>query len=229
MKKLVLYLPLFYPNKERFYQILDNIDELKIDYVEIGLPSKDPYIDGEAISKAHSKIINDKYENNQYLDALLKIKQKYSFKVVLMGYFEEFKQFPMFFEEEYTKYFDAILCIGLPSEIKISYNIPILNELDDKENFVKKLNHDPLFAYVMSSAGKTGSGELKNNYIETIKKIKDFKNIDCFVGFNIRSGQDVKTVIQNGADGAIIGSQFIKEIEKNREVSYLNEISKELE
>lgn len=213
MKKIVFYVPLFYPNESKFYQILDLFAACRVDYVEIGLPAADPYMDGETIAQAHRMVLCGKYGEEKYRTALLAIKKRYSFRVVLMGYYQDFKRFPEFFSEE-NPYFDAMLCVDLPPGKETAGNIPLFNEHDSRTEIKEKLKNKPLFAYVMSSAGKTGSGRLRDDYVETIKKVKQEQEIDCLVGFQIRTAADVRQVLSSQADGAIIGSELLKQLEK---------------
>lgn len=226
MKKIVFYIPLFYPNEAKFYKILKIFDRLKVDGVEIGLPAKNPYMDGGEISLAHEQILKLEYSPEYIQKTLYEIKQRFSFQVVLMGYYQDFLDYPTFLQEEKKEYFDAILCVDLPGNKDVFWNIPILNEQDRDEDIRKKIKNKVLFAYVMSSVGKTGRGVLKNNYIKTIQKIKEQKEIPCFVGFHIKTAEDVKAVLTNGADGAIIGSELLKQINTNEGgiTNYLREL-----
>lgn len=226
MKKIVFYLPLFFPDKERFYQILDIFDKWQVDFVEIGLPAGNPYMDGERIAQAHQRVLQAGYSSKEYLTALSEICEKYRFQVVLMGYYQDFLRFPEFFMDETEMHFDAMLCVDLPKEVGSRKNIPVLNEMDSEEVISEKLRYHPLFAYVMSSLGKTGSGQLRENYKETIHRIKKKNSLPCFVGFQIKTVQDVRKVLDGGADGAIIGSELLKKVEGGLEEgeTYIREI-----
>ena len=70
------------------------------------------------------------------------------------------------------------------------------------------------FAYVVSAAGKTG-GDLSSQhaYIETIKRLRKLSDLPAFVGFGIKDNKGIKEVLSNGADGAVIGSEFIRQID----------------
>jgi tryptophan synthase alpha chain len=57
-----------------------------------------------------------------------------------------------------------------------------------------------------------------------IAHIKDFlSGIPLFIGFGIRNKQDIEIVHQH-ADGAIIGSAFIKSIEHNSSELFLTNL-----
>ena len=74
------------------------------------------------------------------------------------------------------------------------------------------MKYNELFAYVVSGEGKTGSfNKLPEEYVEVVKKVKSVSKIPAYVGFGIKSAEDVKEVMKNGADGAIIGTEFIKQ------------------
>ncbi|RRD94133.1 tryptophan synthase subunit alpha [Clostridiales bacterium COT073_COT-073] len=219
MKNIIFYLPLFYPDKKRFYKILDLFEKYKVDYVEIGLPAEDPYMDGERIFRAHQQILQMQYSDMQYLETLVDIHEKYSFSVILMGYYRDFMRFPAFYKDESKRFFDAVLCVDIPADGTQKNNIPIINEQNTDSEIKQKISNNPLFVYVMSSMGKTGSGELRDNYIETMKRVKNQKMLPCFVGFQIKTEEDVKRVLKNGADGAIIGSELLKQVDISLEMA----------
>ena len=78
------------------------------------------------------------------------------------------------------------------------------------------INESTHFAYVVSAAGKTG-GDLSSQhaYVETIKRLRKFSDLPAFVGFGIKDNKGIKEVLSNGADGAVIGSEFIRQIDSN--------------
>jgi tryptophan synthase alpha chain len=81
----------------------------------------------------------------------------------------------------------------------------------------------------MSGRGKTGSFDsVPSEYIKTIKRINQIKpQSKNFIGFGIKSKEDIMNVIENGADGAIIGTAFIQ-IFLDKGIEGINEYLKSL-
>jgi tryptophan synthase alpha chain len=68
--------------------------------------------------------------------------------------------------------------------------------------------------------GVTGARtKVQDLTVKLIRKTLPFTTgkIPLAVGFGISEPEHVRTVISNGADGAIVGSRFVKIIEKNME------------
>ncbi|NWO13947.1 tryptophan synthase subunit alpha [Virgibacillus sp.] len=212
MKQLALYLPCCYPNEDRFFKILDLMETYKVDVLELGIPVTDPHMDGAVIKESHQQVLVQGFDRTYLNQILMKIKEKYTFKVVLMTYKEGLDNYDLFTID--SQLIDGILCVD--QEITFEdYPMPIqlYNETMSNQLLEEQLKNNRVFAYCMSGAGKTGSfNQVPTNYIETIKRIRKYSNLPIFVGFGIKDEQDVASVYYNGADGVIIGSFFVKMI-----------------
>lgn len=204
MNKIVIFLTYMYPNKEKFFEILDLLDKSNIYGVEIGLPDENAYLDGDTIRNINSEIIKKGFTTEQFEEDLINIYENYNFKTILMGYKSSINKLNL---DKLKDFYHGIIVVD---EIGYDKQIPLISK-DNSEDIDLDIYDNSLFAYVMSGSGKTGSfDELPDEYIESIEYIKSRSNIDCFVGFGIKNNKDVTQVISNGADGAIIGSNFLK-------------------
>ncbi len=211
MKNLAIFTVWNYPTKEEFYQILDTLEKQGVRYVEIGIPVTNPYVDGDLIQKAHKKVIATGLSANDLLEDLTFIKERYSFKVILMTYKEGINLFEI--DRLSHTLYDGIICVDeVLNPTKFNGPVYIFNEDLTKEELNSYLASDSEFNYVMSGRGKTGSFDsVPTEYLETIKKINEIKpNSTNFIGFGIKSKNDISNVIENGADGAIIGTAFLQ-------------------
>ena len=211
MKNLVFYLTLHYPDKETFFQILELLDKEKAGYVEIGIPVSDPYIDGGVIRQTHKEVLEKGLTKGEVINTLEEIRRRFTFKVVLMTYKEGVEHFCL--SDVPKNLYDGFLCVDREYQAGSFPNqIAVLGQSLDREGIAKALKHNELFAYVVSGEGKTGSfNKLPEEYVEVVKKVKSVSKIPAYVGFGIKSAEDVKEVMKNGADGAIIGTEFIKQ------------------
>ena len=212
-RKLALYLPLGYPNWEMFYRVLQEIEGHGIGCVEIGLPVSNPFMDGETIKKTHELTL-PMLNADVVREELIKVRKVFSSRIVLMTYAEGLENFKV--KELPYWIYDAVLCVdGVQSR-------------NDYSGIVRIFSESTHFAYVVSAAGKTG-GDLSSQhaYIETIKRLRKFSDLPAFVGFGIKDNGGIKEVLSNGADGAVIGSEFIRQIDSNNFADiteYLNSI-----
>lgn len=204
MKKIVIFLTYLYPNRDDFFKILDLLDKSNIFGVEIGLPDENAYLDGDTIKDINKKILKRGFSLEEFEKDLKYIYSKYNFKTILMGYKSSIDKLNL---NKLKNYYHGIIVVD-----KVGYDkqIPLISkEISESINLEEYSNS--LFAYVMSGSGKTGSfDKLPDEYIKSIENIKSRSNLECFVGFGIKNKEDVEQVIENGADGAIIGSSFLK-------------------
>lgn len=211
-RKLALYLPLGYPNWEMFYRVLQEIEGHGIGCVEIGLPVSDPFMDGETIKKTHELTL-PMLNADVVREELSKIRKIFSSRIVLMTYAEGLENYKVR-ELPYWIY-DAVLCVdGVQSRNDYSGIVRIFSESMSDLEMEQAINESTHFAYVVSAAGKTG-GDLSSQhaYVDTIKRLRKFSDLPAFVGFGIKDNKGIKEVLSNGADGAVIGSEFIRQIE----------------
>ena len=227
-RKLALYLPLGYPNWEMFYRVLQEIEGHGIGCVEIGLPVSNPFMDGETIKKTHELTL-PMLNADVVREELIKVRKIFSSRIVLMTYAEGLENFKVR-ELPYWIY-DAVLCVdGVQSRNDYSGIVRIFSESMSDLEMEQAVNESTHFAYVVSAVGKTG-GDLSSQhaYIETIKRLRKFSDLPAFVGFGIKDNKGIKEVLSNGADGAIIGTEFIKMLNCKEIVKIRNFINKLLD
>lgn len=227
MKNLVFYLTIHYPDRERFFQILELLDQENAGYIEIGIPVLNPSMDGAVIQKTHKEILDQGLTEMDINETLKEIRRRFRFKVVLMTYREGVEHFRL--DRISKELYDGFLCVDGNYAPEVFHNqISVLGQSLDDDSLSRALEHNHLFAYVVSGEGKTGSFQaLPSEYIEVIKRVKTLSQVPAFVGFGVKSAEDVKEVMENGADGAIIGTEFIRRyqsggMEELKE--YLNEL-----
>ena len=210
-RRLALYLTLGYPNWETFYRVLSLIEEAGVGCVEIGLPVRDPFMDGEVIRKSHLLVESGLTAKKAY-EELSKIRKVFSSRIVLMTYEEGLKKYEV---QKLPRWiYDALLCVDGVQQIgDYAGLVHIFSQSLSGKEIRQAVDESDLFAYVVSGEGKTG-GTISGNsgYVETIAKIRAYSAIPAYVGFGVKSAQDVAEVLRNGADGAIIGSELIRKI-----------------
>lgn len=227
-RKLALYLPLGYPNWEMFYRVLQEIEGHGIGCVEIGLPVSNPFMDGETIKKTHELTL-PMLNADVVREELIKVRKIFSSRIVLMTYAEGLENFKVR-ELPYWIY-DAVLCVdGVQSRNDYSGIVRIFSESMSDLEMEQAVNESTHFAYVVSAVGKTG-GDLSSQhaYIETIKRLRKLSDLPAFVGFGIKNNKGIKEVLSNSADGAIIGTEFIKMLNCKEIVKIRNFINKLLD
>jgi len=216
MDNIVLYNVLGYPTIDKFKAICKLLDKYGVEYLEVGVPSSNPFVDGKTIATIHNDI-QDEYDSETLIDLLEWIKEHTQLNIILMTYYDGFKAFNI--ESIDVDLYNAVLCVDNP--LTEFPTIPKINVYDDKdtaEEWNKKLQDNVSFCYVKTS-DKTGTEINDVSYISTIKRLRKRTDLPLFLGFGIKNKDDIKTALENGADGVIIGTEFIKNI--NRDVREL--------
>ncbi len=86
------------------------------------------------------------------------------------------------------------------------------------------------FLYLVSHFGVTGEREkIEEATIQLIKRVTQQTRgrVPVAVGFGVSKPEHVRTILEAGADGVIVGSAFVNVIQKNRDS--INKGIKELE
>lgn len=228
MKEVVFYNLIGFPNETQFKEICLLLDEYGCEFMEVGIPSDNPHKDGEQISQLHKKF-KSKINTNKLNELLLWIKENTNLKIVLMTYFDGFKDYEL--DRISTDLYNSVLCVD--SDLK---NYPNIHKVNFYHNdmSVKELemniesNRD--FCYVNSGTSETG-GALgsASSFVPLLEKLRELTDLPLYVGFGVKSKENIKLILENGADGAIVGSEFINRIQKDEEeLIYLKEYLKEI-
>jgi tryptophan synthase alpha chain len=197
-----------------------------VDIIELGLPFSDPIADGPTIQKAGERSLGKGMNSDLFFEiakeigGIPKVCLTY-YNLVLQRGLEKFARdcseagiggliVPDLPIEEATQLLNACR--------KYDVNLIFLVAPTTTEERLKKiLEVSRGFLYVVSLLGVTG---VREGFSETVKpllkRIKEISDeIPLAVGFGISKPEHVTEVLESGADGAIVGSAFVKIIEEN--------------
>lgn len=230
---LNIYCTAGYPNLQDTTTIITTLVEQRVDIIEIGMPYSDPLADGETIQQSSSIAIANGMNMTVLFEQLQPIKQvdRPNTALVLMGYINPILQFGF---EKFCSHcqevgIDGLIIPDLPViEFETTYkaifekyglDFVFLVTPQTSEQRVKQL--DALstgFLYAVSSSSVTGS---TNNFEEVklyLQKLQSYRlKNPILVGFGISNAADFRQVCQF-ANGAIIGSAFIKYLKDKQDV-----------
>ncbi len=197
-----------------------------IDILELGLPFSDPIADGPVIQKAGDRALRAGMDPDKFfeiagnIDGVPKVVLTY-YNIVLQ------RGLDRFCADCSKTGIDGIVVPDLPVEeaepllkacrkhqvCLISLAAPTTTD----SRLEKILGSADGFLYVVSVTGVTGARkELSSQIKPLLKRIKKVSgDLPLAVGFGISKPEHVREVIGAGADGAIVGSAFVKIIEEN--------------
>lgn len=228
-KVLSIYFTAGYPNLNDTTKIISELEQNGVDLIEIGLPFSDPLADGPTIQDSSTKALSNGMTTKLLFSQLENCRENISIPLIIMGYFNPILQFGIenFCEACARVGIDGLIIPDLPlEEYTRNYasifkknnlsNIFLITPQTPKERILQIDSISDSFIYMVSSASTTGAKNVFNetelNYFKRISNM-NLKN-KLLVGFGI-SNSKTFTQATTYADGAIIGSAYIKHLQKN--------------
>ncbi len=239
-KLLSIYFTAGYPALEDTVQIIQDLEKNGVDMIEIGLPFSDPLADGPTIQESSTAALKNGMTTEKLFEQLHDIRKTVSIPLIVMGYFNPMLQYGVeaFCKKCHEIGIDGIIMPDLPldvyqSEYEATFkkygliNIFLITPQTSDERIKQIDEASDGFIYMVSSASVTGSssgfGKTQTDYFERIAEM-NLKNPQI-VGFGIKDAKTFQTATKN-ANGAIIGSAFIKHLTANGVDSISNFIKK---
>ncbi|GAB3939345.1 tryptophan synthase subunit alpha [Larkinella terrae] len=227
---LNVYFTAGFPQLNDTAPILEMLQEAGVDLIEIGMPYSDPVADGETIQQSNQKALNNGMSLRVLFEQLRGIRAKVQVPILLMGYLNPVVQFGIeaFCQQCAEVGVDGIIVPDLPIDVYEREYKPTFDRYNilniflitpqTAENRIRQIDQlTDGFIYMVSSASTTGSqkgitDEMKA-YFNRIKAM-NIKN-PRLIGFGIQDYETFQTASQY-ANGAIIGSAFVRLLEKNQ-------------
>lgn len=228
-KLLSIYFTAGYPELNDTTRIIRELQNGGVDMIEIGLPFSDPLADGPTIQDSSTKALRNGMSTEKLFEQLENIRKDVTIPLIIMGYFNPMLQYGIeaFCARCADIGIDGLIIPDLPVEVyEASYretfekyglaNIFLITP-QTSENRVRKIDSaSEGFIYMVSSASVTGAkntfGDAQQEYFDRIAALQ--LETPRIVGFGISNAATFKAATAK-ADGAIIGSAFIKHLTHN--------------
>lgn len=224
---LSIYYTAGYPNIGDTIQIAEALERSGADMLEIGFPYSDPVADGPVIQASSKQSLDQGMNLKLLFEQLKDLRKNVTIPVLLMGYVNPVLQFgvknfckacaevgvdgcivPDLPMVEYEEFYQ-----GCFEENNLS-NVFLITPQTADERIHKIDSLTNGFIYLLSSSATTGKNLEVGNTTETyFGRIKDMnlKN-PTMIGFGISDKQTFDKACSY-ANGAIIGTAFVKELE----------------
>ena len=229
---LTVYFTAGYPKLDDTETIICSLAESGANIIEIGIPYSDPLADGPVIQESGMAAIDNGMTLQVLFNQLTYIRTKTQVPLILMGYFNQLLQYGVdkFLDDCVKTGIDGLIIPDLPlMEYEQFYkdkltqrniSISFLITPQTEESRIHKV--DALstgFIYVVSDSSitgmKTGISSHQISYFERIKSLQ--LRTPQLIGFGISDRESYLTASKY-ANGAIIGSAFIKHLKDKNEV-----------
>ena len=227
-KLLSIYFSAGFPNLEDTVPILKNLQAAGVDMVEIGLPFSDPLADGPTIQESSTKALRNGMTTEKLFTQLENIREYIDIPLVLMGYFNPMMQYGIekFCQRCEAIGIDGLIIPDLPVDVYHEqfkalfdqhglYNMFLITPQtpEDRIRYIDEVSNG--FIYMVSSAAVTGAqssfGNTQTDYFQRVAAME--LNTPTVVGFGISNAETYNAATAH-SKGAIIGSAFIKFLEK---------------
>ncbi len=223
---LSIYFTCGYPALEDTVSVIQELSKSNVDFIEVGLPYSDPLADGPTIQDSSQKALDNGINLDIIFQQLMLLKETNKTPLVLMGYLNQLLKYG---EEKFCQKvvdcgIDTLIIPDLPmvefenhyQELFDSYgltNVFLITPHTSEERIRKIDTYSKAFIYVVASASITGAkGTISANQISYFERIKSMNlNSKLIVGFGISDKSTFNTACHY-ANGAIIGSAFIKDL-----------------
>jgi tryptophan synthase alpha chain len=227
---LIAYLTAGDPTLQHTPKIVQAIIRGGADIIELGIPFSDPIADGPIIQSAMTRALKSGTTPIVVLKMVKQIREENDIPIVILTYYNPIFRMGLkrFFETAKLCGVDGVIVPDLPIEEASEYKeVAESNKIDTIFLATPSTTDDRLkmiieytsgFLYLVSVHGVTGVREkIQNTTIGLVKRALTIASgrIPIAVGFGVSKPEHIRILLENGADGAIVGSGFVKIVEEN--------------
>lgn len=217
-----------FPNLEDTVSIAKALQDAGADMLEIGIPFSDPLADGPVIQHSSKKALENGMSLKVLFRQLEELRKEVSIPVLLMGYFNPVLQYGVekFCADCERVGVDGLIIPDLPmAEYERFYqglfekhslsNVFLVTPESSAERIRRIDTISKGFIYLLSSSATTGqSFEQAAEHTAYFERIRAMQlNNPILIGFGIAT-QSAFAQACKYANGAIVGSAFVKQLEQ---------------
>lgn len=226
---LNIYFTAGYPKINDTLRIARTLEAAGVDIIEIGIPYSDPIADGPTIQYSSQKALDAGMSLKLLMRQLQDLRKHIKIPVILMGYINPVLQygFTKFCQDCKEVGIDGVILPDLPMQEYAEmyqvtfeeygiYNIFLMTPQTSEKRVLQINEASKGFIYMVSSASITGAkqevSQAQIDYFERIQKMN--LSVQRLIGFGISNKETFDNACQY-ASGAIIGSAFINQLNKD--------------
>jgi tryptophan synthase alpha chain len=229
---LNVYYTAGYPALDHTLPVLESLQEAGADMVEIGMPYSDPVADGPTIQQSNDVALQNGMTVKLLFKQLAAMRSRIHIPVLLMGYLNPVVQFGVenFCARCKETGVDGVILPDMPMQVYMDEYKPTFDAAGLLNVFLITPQTSPErirqidalsqgFIYMVSSASVTGSTkgiqQEQENYFKRVMEM-ELQN-PTMIGFGISDHDSFEKACQY-ANGAIIGSAFIKVLQQSTDL-----------
>lgn len=222
------YLVIGDPDLETSFQLACALIDAGADVLELGLPFSDPPADGPLLQAASKRALASGMRTERAFEYLERIKKRSNTPIALLLYYNLVLQMGVdrFYARAKAAGVEAILIADLPIEeadaalaSARAHDIApifIVSEVTAAARIDRILERASGYLYVVARIGVTGVRESVDHQLDAVLAMLRRKTaLPLLAGFGLSTPAHVASVIESGANGAIVGSAIARAIEAN--------------
>lgn len=227
-KALISYIMAGFPNEKSTISTIRGLVKGGVDIIELGFPFSDPLADGPVIQNASTISLGKGTKIAKFFTLVKKIRKETDIPLILMTYTNILyhQGYAKFISEAKKAGIDGFILPDMSIEESKEYlkaaksnadTIFLISPNTSKTRIQKIAKASSGFLYLVAVFGTTGvKSGIKKYTLDAIKQVKKQTKgkIPIGIGFGVSTPEDVKKYIKAGADAVIVGSAYLKLIEK---------------
>ncbi|WP_457630834.1 tryptophan synthase subunit alpha [Oceanithermus sp.] len=228
---VIPYLTAGYPDPGEYLKIARRLLE-QADLFEIGLPYSDPLGDGPTIQHSGDVALSQGIRTRQVLELVRELRSGTSKPLLLMTYINPVIAYgpERFFNDFAEAGLDGVILPDLPPDEDPQLvaqarqagleTVFLLAPTSTDERIRTVTGFVSGFVYTVSVTGVTGARESLPDLAPLVERIRRFTDKPVAIGFGI-SGAETARQAARVADGVVVGSALLREIEAGRDPAVL--------
>jgi tryptophan synthase alpha chain len=226
-KAFIPYITAGDPDLATTERLLLALDDAGADVIELGVPFSDPMADGPVIQRASERALKNPVGVADILPIVERVRARSDVPILLFTYFNPLLQFSNENTGEKLKRagVDGVLVTDLiPEEAedfvaemrRVELDTVFLVAPTSTDERIKLIaEHSSGFIYVVARTGVTGMRESVSAEVRAlVERVRRYSPLPVAVGFGISKPEHVRDV-WSYADGAVVGTRLVLEIENN--------------
>jgi len=228
-EKLIPFLTAGYPELNSTVGLVCTAADAGADMIEIGIPFSDPQADGPVIQASSQQALDNGMNLIKIFEQVKEIRTRIEVPIALMGYYNPILKMghELFLDRCVSSGVDGLILPDLPLDeakmfcelAKLKSVSPILlvapNTSNERIEKISELAGDLIYA--VSILGITGNDlASKSSIAQYLNRVRKYSSTPFVVGFGISSRDDVLW-FNDHADGAVVGSAIIKNMDGHTE------------
>ena len=227
---LIAYITIGDPDTNKTLKFVNALIEGGVDIVELGIPFSDPIADGPTIQNAVLRSLTGGSKPVDAFEIASRVRDKHEIPLVAMTYYNPIFRIGLtrFLRLSREVGISGLIIPDLPIEEAREYKKECASkEIDtiflaapstDEARLKQIAAETSGYLYLVSLYGVTGARNMITQSVLSLVERCDKTLPDTLpfaVGFGISKPEEVRRIIQAGADGVIIGSAFVRIIAAN--------------